>query len=817
MKLNKRGLSVVLSIMLIAVFFVGCNNSENSQQSGDSFLVKYSASNGGSIAGFTNQSVKSGEDAKEVTALADSGYVFSGWSDGKTDRTRLDLNITKSIDVTANFVEAVFDLKYTAGGGGKIEVGGEKKSDHLIQFDAFDFVNDTKVTAVADDNYHFVEWSDGYKDITRIDTRVSGDETLVALFEIDSHVVSYTASYGGNVDGENKIVKELDFGDTVTVTAVADEFSTFEKWSDGLTTPTRTDTVSTAAEYIAYFKANTVTLSQEGDLAKILESYTHESITLATSDDYVVTDSELALLAPLKEVDLSDADIIYYEVKIEKVKGDDGKVIKDENGKDVTKEVITPYENTLPKNAFGAANDVKIEKLTLPKSLTTVKTQALSYKTLKYVYMYDKVTVVETSAFAGMSALSYLKLTANSAYTTIEAKTFQSCSALKSITYDIKATSGLIIGNNITKIAPAAFASTGVTNVEIGEKLTDLSVGVLNGTTPQFAFYNFKTINYSVADNHTLYKSIDGNLYDKSVTKLLAAATDEELSLPKNVTEIGVAACYGSAITAVSGQDVTVVSGFAFKNATALASFDFPLLNEIGLHAFYSAAIEGKYYLKNVVSVGTQAFYKAKLSGISLPNATTVADSAFYASALITASIPKLAVINKSVFSGCASLVGVSLPSATSVLDSAFEGCKSLYGIDLPNITVLGKNAFKGATSLYDFNMDKNGHNILPSGITVLNEGVFNGTSITNMVIKGELDSKSNKTGISMFENCTNLEFVVLPSNLDSISKNTFKGCSQLSKITFGDLVNETHTLSAIDSTAFTGCDLLKSGPVVTE
>ena len=85
---------------------------ENVQQSAtyiaqfvkQSFEVIYAAGANGSISGPTNQTVEFGQYSQAVTAVADAGYLFVGWSDGRTDNPRRDL-------VGGNInVEAIFDV-----------------------------------------------------------------------------------------------------------------------------------------------------------------------------------------------------------------------------------------------------------------------------------------------------------------------------------------------------------------------------------------------------------------------------------------------------------------------------------------------------------------------------------------------------------------------------------------------------------------------------------------------------------------------------------------------------------------------------------
>ena len=67
------------------------------------FTLRYTAGTGGSIEGSTTQTVGSGEDGSAVTAVANSGYEFVGWSDLAEDNPRTDTNVLSNLSVTANF------------------------------------------------------------------------------------------------------------------------------------------------------------------------------------------------------------------------------------------------------------------------------------------------------------------------------------------------------------------------------------------------------------------------------------------------------------------------------------------------------------------------------------------------------------------------------------------------------------------------------------------------------------------------------------------------------------------------------------------
>ena len=152
--------------MVFAVFGCGVRAA--------SFTVRYEASEGGRVAGRTEQTVDYGGDAEPVTAIARNGYVFSGWSDGVVENTRNDKNIKSEINVTALFEKKRYTLAYEADEHGYIDGQTEQSVKYRE--------NGTTVTAVANDGYEFVNWSDGVTTAERTETDVTENKSLTAYF-----------------------------------------------------------------------------------------------------------------------------------------------------------------------------------------------------------------------------------------------------------------------------------------------------------------------------------------------------------------------------------------------------------------------------------------------------------------------------------------------------------------------------------------------------------------------------------------------------------------------------------------------------------
>ena len=158
----------------------------------DTFTLSYSAGVGGSISGNAVQKLFAGWNGSPVEAIPNDGYVFERWSDGVTTATRTDNNVTSDITVTAEFRRIELTLTYTAGTGGSIT--GETSQPVLYG------ESGTAVTAVPEEGYVFVRWSDGVTTATRTDSNVTSDITVTAEFAPDA---DYEPFAGGDGSEEN--------------------------------------------------------------------------------------------------------------------------------------------------------------------------------------------------------------------------------------------------------------------------------------------------------------------------------------------------------------------------------------------------------------------------------------------------------------------------------------------------------------------------------------------------------------------------------------------------------------------------------------
>ena len=188
-----------------------------------------------------------------ITAKPKEGYEFLQWDDANTESTR-QLTVVKDVTYTAQFAlkqipKHTITAQASDAAMGSVTGGGiyPEGNTHLL-------------TAIANEGYRFVRWSDGVTDNPRTIT-VTADATYTAVFEILRFTISVTSadSDKGNVEGGGT----FDYGTEITLTATAIKGYRFVRWNDGTTDNPRTvvvrqDSAFTAEFEIARYKVTAV-------------------------------------------------------------------------------------------------------------------------------------------------------------------------------------------------------------------------------------------------------------------------------------------------------------------------------------------------------------------------------------------------------------------------------------------------------------------------------------------------------------------------------------------------------------------------------
>ncbi len=154
------------------------------------------------------QSVQGSSSASAPSVQANAGYAFTGWDCSFS-------NVQSSMTVTAQYAVMKLTLSYNAGAGGTI-VG---TSPQTVNYG----LSGSPVTASPLAGYRFRSWSDGSTANPRIDTNITSDVSVKAVF---SKLTYQLTVQSGSGDGAYAV------GTVISITAdSAADGMIFDKWT----------------------------------------------------------------------------------------------------------------------------------------------------------------------------------------------------------------------------------------------------------------------------------------------------------------------------------------------------------------------------------------------------------------------------------------------------------------------------------------------------------------------------------------------------------------------------------------------------------
>lgn len=168
------------------------------------------------------------EDTATVTVTANYGYHFTMWSDSVTENPRT-IVVTRDTLLTALFDRNAYVVTTQCDS----LIGAVSGTGTYLYEDT------AMVTVTANYGYHFTMWSDGVTDNPR-NVVVVCDTVLTALFERNEYTLTVVCDETqGVVTGAGSYL----YGDTASVSVVANEGFVFNRWEETGDTLTTIDVV----------------------------------------------------------------------------------------------------------------------------------------------------------------------------------------------------------------------------------------------------------------------------------------------------------------------------------------------------------------------------------------------------------------------------------------------------------------------------------------------------------------------------------------------------------------------------------------------
>ncbi len=451
----------------------------------------------------------------------------------------------------------------------------------------------------------------------------------------------------------------------------------------------------------------------------------------------------------------------------------------------LTSITIPDSVTSIGRNAFRSCKG--LTSVTIPENVTNLGFYAFCYCTsLESVEILADITEM-VGTFEGCTNLT--DITIPDSVTTINNFTFQNCKSLKSITipdgvtkigYMIfsgcSALESIVIPEGVTSIDTYAFEyCSGLKDITIPASLTSISGSAFDACTSLEKVYisdiaSWCNITFSGYKSNPLYYA--GNLYlnDELVT---------DLTIPETVQKIGSYAFYGctSLKTANILADIDAIDTYTFTNCTALESVVLPeSLYVIGREAFRNcSSLKSVIIPDNTFAIDTQAFYGcSSLAEISVPeDCFPGGGQVFHGTAWYNNQADGPIYINDSFYSYKGDIADKSFTikdGTTAIAGYAFAYQPNIETVIIPESVIkAGVQVFEGSSLKYITLPDN-----LMSEFTV----DLDGTEIPVYM------------NAQMFKNCTKLETVVLPKNLEKISEEMFYDCTNLKNCVVPENVN---------------------------
>lgn len=375
--------------------------------------------------------------------------------------------------------------------------------------------------------------------------------------------------------------------------------------------------------------------------------------------------------------------------------------------------------------------------VTIPNSVTSIGSIAFGGSKLTTITVPSSVTNMANAAFSDCSQLASITVDPQNAhYSSSDGILFD-----KSQSLILQVPGGRVgscaVPGTVRSIASSAFQyCRKLTSVAIPASVTNIGVQSFGACS--------SLISISVDTNNSLYASVEGVLFNRELTTIIACPGGKvgSYTISNGVVEIGdygFYLCLGLT-NIVIPESVTTIGRGGFFGCSSLTSILIPSsITTIGASAFGATALTSVTFPNSVTNIPDFAFAACRaLTNVVIPESVTlIGTQSFSSSGLTSVDIPgSVVIIGGYAFWGCFKLTHVNFAfGATTIGDLSFSGCDSLTNVTLPNsVTRIGERAFNYCRGLTTVE--------IPGSVTNIGNSAFDScTKLTSVFFKGNAPS----------------------------------------------------------------------------
>lgn len=439
----------------------------------------------------------------------------------------------------------------------------------------------------------------------------------------------------------------------------------------------------------------------------------------------------------------------------------------------------------------------EVKKIVFSDQITKIGSGVFQNYTALEEIEFGGVKVIQSSAFAGCTALKNLNFNGN--LTRIRNRTFKGCTSLKSVN----------LGENLKLIGTEAFRGcTNLTTVTVGSKVKTVEPDIFKGCNNLTSINLSKKNTYLYADGNKLLPSKLSGTCGKNVKYSYNAKTKTLTLSGSGAMENGIH---------FTGDDETDPD--SYYSSILLSHY------EIIQHNMETLIVGDK-----ITSIGTCAFSQCDaLKTVKLgKNVSTIGSYAFIeCTALKTIqSGNNIKAIGKRAFSQCSKLNKIcTFTNLTNIGSYSFYGCKTLKTFSIgKSVKSIGEGAFCECANLRKFSIHKNNKYFSKRDNMLLNKSqskivsacfgsnktcniynsvkeidntILSDSSVKSFAVRKKNTKYSSKGGLLYSKNGKTLEkcpsaksgVVNVGDSVTKIASDAFLICDNITKINIGENV----------------------------